>query len=216
MVPDASNEIEPFLRQLITVHVLLRQIDAEGVIFRLVPAGHNIQAQPSVTELIGSRKLLRRHQRMNKGCMYRRKNIDPLGMGKKAGGPSERFQHTPVEISFTAVTDPAGNRQHKFNPGIVRKLREPDIVLPRVHPALRHFGHSHPTGAIRGEKPELQFVVIQNRRLFFPHFYLTRCLMKSLKRDYMRLAVLRTGKQLAHGRCQYGVHVSRRIVWTLN
>src|SRR6202047_3962837 len=83
--------------------------------------------------------------------------------------PRERLQHAAVEVGFTAVTDPTRDRQQEFDAGFVGKLRQPDVVVPGIHPALGHFRDRHPARAVRRKEAQLQFVVVQNGRLFSAH-----------------------------------------------
>ena len=143
MIPDLGDNIEPFLRQGITIAVLFRQIDAKRIVFRLVPSRYDIQAQPSAPQLISRSQLLGRHHRVDECSVYRRENIDAFRVRQKTGRPRQRFQHAAVEIGFTSVADPSGDRQEKLDARFIGQLCQSDIVLPGVHPSFRNLGYRH-------------------------------------------------------------------------
>src|SRR4029077_16065125 len=73
------------------------------------------------------------------------------------------------EIRSPAVPDPTGALQQEFDTAFVGKLRQPDVVVPGIDPALGNFRDRHSARAVRREEAQLQFVVVQNGRLFSAH-----------------------------------------------
>src|SRR5208283_2581447 len=169
VVPDGLDHVEPLLREGVAVFVLLRQIDAEGIVLGLVPPGDDVETEAPVAELVGSGELLGGDHGMNERRVDGSEDIDPLRVRQQTGRPRKRLQHAAVEVGFAAVTDPARDRQQKFDTGFVGKLRQADVVVPGIDPALGNFCDRHTTRAIRREETQFQLVAVQDRRLFSAH-----------------------------------------------
>jgi hypothetical protein len=59
-----------------------------------------------------------------------------------------------VEIGLAAVTDPARDRQHEVDAGVIEEAPELIVVLPGRRPAFWQLGHRHAAGAVRRERAQ--------------------------------------------------------------
>ena len=78
VIPDAGDDVKPFLRQSVAVVMFLREVDTESIVLRLVPAGDDVQTKPPFTQLIGSCQLLGGNHGMNKCRVNCSENVYPL------------------------------------------------------------------------------------------------------------------------------------------
>jgi len=77
------------------------------------------------------------------------------------GGPGHGLQHRAVKVRLAAVADPARDRQHEVDAGVVQQFRQLDVVLHRRLPAIGQPGDRHAAGAVGREGGQQEFVVLE-------------------------------------------------------
>ena len=135
--PQGLHHVEPFLRIAVTLRMFDRQVEAERFVFRLVPAGDDIEADAATADRMDGGELLGDDHRMVRRRMDRRENGEVARFRQQAGRPGDGFEHAALEIRLAAIADPARDRQHEIEAGLVEQLRELQVVVPTRSPALR-------------------------------------------------------------------------------
>ena len=134
--PDLVDEIEPFLRIAVATLVFARQVEAERFIFRPVPAGDDVEAGATVTDLVNSSPVAWRPRPDG----WRRRALSRTRLfgwsWRAARSPMSSFQNGAVEIGLAAVTDPARDRQHEVDAGVIEDAPELIVVLPGRRPSV--------------------------------------------------------------------------------
>ena len=138
-VPRLFDDIDPFLR-VVVARIVLALLHAEHLELALVPADHDIDADPALADVVGGDEFLGRDQRMKQRCVDRAEYGHALGGAEQAYRPGNRFKRPAVKIGVAAVTLPARDRQHEIEAGLVREPGQSQAVGPTRRPALRHFG----------------------------------------------------------------------------
>ena len=138
--------------------MIVGQRQSKRFILGLVPARDNVEPAAPMSDLVERCDLLGDNDRVV-GCrMDGGDHRDSPGRSQQPGSPGYGFQHVPVEIGFTAVTDPARNRQHEINACIVEQSCEFEVAVPAGVPAFGDTGYRHPAGAIGGKGAQLKVI----------------------------------------------------------
>ena len=156
--PECLDDVEPFLRVAVACLVIVGERQSERFILRLVPAGDDVEADAAAADLVHGCQLLGDNDWMVGGGVDGGEDIDVARLGQERGRPGDRFQHVAMEIGFPAVANPAGDRQHEVDAGVVEHPGKLEIVCPRVVPAFRYLGHRHAAGAVARKGTEQEMV----------------------------------------------------------
>ena len=84
--PRALDHVEPFLRKLVTL-VMLALLHAEHLELAFVPAGHKVEPEAAVTDVVGGDHLLGGDQRMEQRRVHGAEHRDPLRGARAARRP---------------------------------------------------------------------------------------------------------------------------------
>ena len=153
--PHQLDGVDPLLRVFVAGGVLAL-LDAEHLELALVPADHDVEPEAAFADVVGGDHLLGRDDRMKQRRVHGAEHGDALGRRQQAAGPGDGFERRLLVVGVAAVALPAADRQHEIDAGLVRHLRQAQIVGPGSGPALRHLGHGAARRAVRAEQPDLQ------------------------------------------------------------
>ena len=79
--PDHFDDVDPFL--CVFVALLVRALlDAEHIELALIPADHDVQAEPALADMIGGDHFLCRNHRIENRRVDRAEHSDALGDGE--------------------------------------------------------------------------------------------------------------------------------------
>src|SRR5258706_16142177 len=93
--PEALHDVEPLCRTVIA-SVMLQQWCSEHLNLRSVPAGDDVQTEPSASNVVDRRTLLGSHHRMNGWHMRRREYGGVFSRGATDPSPPECVVDVPL------------------------------------------------------------------------------------------------------------------------
>src|SRR5262245_13202173 len=157
--PDAIDDLQPLVR-LVIAAVVVAERNAHHAELDRVPAGHHVETETSVANVIRRHHLLGGKDRIDESDVERAEGRDLLRRGEQTAGPGDRLEGRALGIARSLVAVPATDRQQELKPRLVGKLGGGDIIVPRRVPALGRLGQAQSTLAVHAEQTELELVPV--------------------------------------------------------
>ena len=163
--PGPLDRVEPFLGIIVT-RIVLALRHAEHLELALVPADHQVDAEPARADLVGGHQRLGGDQRMEQRHMDGAEHGEAGRRRQQTGRPGDGFQRRAMEIGVAAITLPARDRQHEIEARRIRHAGKRQAVGPVSRPPLRYRRGGAAGGAIGAEQPDLKGVPVVHGAAF--------------------------------------------------
>src|SRR6185436_21144462 len=157
--PRALDHVEPFLRKLVTV-VVFALLHAEHLKLAFVPAGHDVEPEAAVTDVVGGDHLLGSDEWMEQRGVNGAEHRDPLCGGEQPTGPSNGLKRGAMKIAVAAVTLPPSDREEEIDAAFVGDTRHLETIRPGCLPTLRHQRSGARGGAVRAKQADFQSILV--------------------------------------------------------
>jgi hypothetical protein len=152
--PQPPDDREPFGGALVA-RLVVEQIDPEHLDLRQIPAGHDVEHEASVGDVVDGGALLGGHDRMD-GRHVR--GGEDGGIGRRsadASRPGEAFEAGAIEVGDPAEAPPAPDRHQCLEPHLLGELGERERGGPADPQRAFDGGDRRPVVEVGTEVPSL-------------------------------------------------------------